>query len=195
MVAAFAEFVGIPVPSAVVLLYAGALSLHGHVELLVCASLAALLADLLWFWIGRRSGERLLGLYCKISLGSEQCTVTTTQTFDRFGLPSLLVAKLIPGYSTFAAPMAGRAGTTMPRFISWDFAGAMIWAGLLIGAGAFIGRSRVDELSSAMEARSNELIAIAIAAVVLYLGFKLARRYFYGPARAQALLDKAKTKA
>jgi membrane protein DedA with SNARE-associated domain len=51
----------LPVPSIVVLMAAGALSAHGYMQagtVVVLSVLACLLADGLWFWLGRKWGHR-----------------------------------------------------------------------------------------------------------------------------------------
>ncbi len=60
----FAEFAGVPIASAPVLLAAGALSAAGNLNLLAAALSAAaggLTADSLWYVLARWKGSRLLG--------------------------------------------------------------------------------------------------------------------------------------
>lgn len=189
MAAAFAEFLGIPVPSAVILLYAGAVASGEFALLVACAALAAVLADLVWFAVGRKGGERLLGLYCKVSLGSQQCTSRTKAIFGRYGLPSLLVAKFIPGYSTFAAPLAGHAGTSTLRFVLWDLGGAVLWGTLLVGVGVLIGEVHVASATQSLKEWGDVLFWGLVIAAVLYLIFKIARRARFGGADPSEIVD------
>ena len=62
-VAVFAEQIGLPVPAVLFLIAAGALVGTGHMTLGVAvgaAILAALLADQLWYDLGRRRGRQVL---------------------------------------------------------------------------------------------------------------------------------------
>ena len=67
----FVEQAGLPVPSAPLLLAAGALSGIHQMNLGVAIALAAigaLASDSIWYEIGRRRGVRVLQLLCRISL-------------------------------------------------------------------------------------------------------------------------------
>ena len=67
------EQLGVPIPSVPVLLTAGTLSathrLHASYALADVVS-ACLIADSLWFYMGRRYGGAVLRLLCRFSLGS-----------------------------------------------------------------------------------------------------------------------------
>src|SRR5439155_1750688 len=59
--AVFIEQLGVPIPAAPVLLAAGALVVSGKINLLLALGAAlfgSLLADLIWFYLGRRNGSR-----------------------------------------------------------------------------------------------------------------------------------------
>src|SRR5271167_4661275 len=61
----FADQAGLPVPAPLCLLAAGSLAAGGHLNPVLAAGMtaaAALLADLLWFYLGRKSGGRALHL-------------------------------------------------------------------------------------------------------------------------------------
>ena len=67
---------GIPVPSAPTLLFAGSMIAAGDLSgpgTLAAATLASLPPDLLWFELGRRRGQAVLGLLCRISLEPDSC--------------------------------------------------------------------------------------------------------------------------
>src|SRR6266700_1369722 len=66
-----AEQAGLPLPSAPWLLAAGALSATGKLNpvlALAMTALACVVADWLWFYVGRRGGQRVLRLFCRLSL-------------------------------------------------------------------------------------------------------------------------------
>lgn len=72
------EQFGIPLPSAPVLLAAGALSVEHEISfpLALLAGLAgSLTADSSWFLIGRRYGHHVLRILCKLSLEPTTCVV------------------------------------------------------------------------------------------------------------------------
>src|SRR5213592_3411379 len=67
----FVEQMGVPLPAAPWLLAAGALAAAGKLNWLAALTAAAfgsVLADLIWFYLGRYGGQRVLNLLCRISL-------------------------------------------------------------------------------------------------------------------------------
>src|SRR5262249_11809389 len=107
----FAEQVGFPFPATPFLLAAGALAGRGHMNFWFCLALstvAAVLADGLWYQLGRKKGISVLQFLCRISLEPDSCVRRTEGVFAKQGARSLLVAKFVPGLSTAAPPLAGR---------------------------------------------------------------------------------------
>jgi membrane protein DedA with SNARE-associated domain len=92
------------------------------------AILGAVVADLIWFAGGRRYGASLLHLVCKVSLSPESCIGQTRRVYGRWGTPSLIVAKYIPGFAAVATTLAGETGTSLKRFVLYDSIGAALWA-------------------------------------------------------------------
>src|SRR6266516_3539204 len=67
----FAEQAGLPLPSAPWLLAAGTLSAGGKLNPALAigvTELRSLIANSLWFYVGRRGGQRVLLLFCCFSL-------------------------------------------------------------------------------------------------------------------------------
>ena len=87
---------------------------------------------------GQRGSCRLL---CRISLSPDSCVRQTESLFERYGMPSLLFAKFIPGFSTVAPPLAGAAGARLPAFLLYDAGGALLWAGAGVGGGMIFHRA------------------------------------------------------
>jgi len=59
----FADQIGLPIPAMPVLLAAGAIAGTGRLSLvlvLVLAGIASLVSDVIWYWIGRLGGGRVL---------------------------------------------------------------------------------------------------------------------------------------
>lgn len=98
--------------------------------LLLTAVAAALIADYVWFRLGRRYGRRVLSLLCKISLSADSCVRQAETSYTRCGAPSLVIAKFIPGFASVASALACTIGTPTMAFLFFDTLGAAIWAGL-----------------------------------------------------------------
>src|SRR4051812_45572519 len=72
----FLEQVGAPIPALPTLIVAGALVYREQMELLpllTAALLGSLLADTIWFLIGRWQGHKVLRTVCRFSLSPDSC--------------------------------------------------------------------------------------------------------------------------
>ena len=113
---AFVEQLGIPLPAGPWLLAAGALAAVGRINwlaALAATTFSSLLANLIWFYLGRYGGHRVLNLLCRISLEPDSCVRRTQDVFTRYGMRGVVVAKFIPGLSTLAPPLAGSSGVRL----------------------------------------------------------------------------------
>src|ERR1700678_465869 len=136
------EQIGIPMPSIPVLLTAGTLSAThtvSHLYVVIAVLFACLIADTIWFSLGRRFGNSVLKLLCRLSFEASTCVSKTEGYFTRRGPVTLLFAKFVPGLSTVAAPIAGQTGMPYGRFVVYDLAGSVIWALAYLLAGFFFG--------------------------------------------------------
>jgi len=176
------EQLGIPVPAVPTLLVAGALAADGRLpfgKLLAAAFLATVAADTVWFLLGRRYGQKILKTLCKLSLSPDSCVRQTEGLFDKWGLTSLLFAKFVPGYSTVAPPLAGAAGTTLPRFLVFTSGGTLLWAGASLTLG-LVFHGAIDRVLAFLANLGSGAGAVIGAALLLYIGFKwMQRRRFY----------------
>ena len=80
------EQLGAPLPSTPVLLLAGveAAGREGFgVRAFLTATVAAQLANGLWFWAGRRLGRRVLSALCVISISPDSCVRQNEASFAR----------------------------------------------------------------------------------------------------------------
>jgi len=148
-----AEQLGAPIPAVPALVVAGALTRSGQMSsthLLIAAVIASLIADYIWYELGRRYGYRILRTLCRISLSPDSCVRDTEAKFERWGLKSLLFAKFVPGFSTVAPPLAGAARRSRLSFLVYDAIGALLWAGSAVAAGRLFFRY-IDRVLLALE--------------------------------------------
>jgi membrane protein DedA with SNARE-associated domain/rhodanese-related sulfurtransferase len=129
---------GLPVPAYPTLIITGALAAKGGAPvwaLVGIAVVAALIADLVWYFAGRRFGSGVLKTICRISLSPDSCVRQTESIFNRWGARSLAVAKFIPGFASVATSMAGVVRLPVWKFVLFDAIGAALWSGVAIGLG------------------------------------------------------------
>jgi membrane protein DedA with SNARE-associated domain len=169
----FLEQLGAPVPAIPTLIVAGALAQQGRLDLwpvLGVALLGALLADTVWFLIGRWQGHRVLRTVCRLSLSPDSCVRGTEDLFERAGMPSLLYAKFIPGYNTIAPPLAGAMRKTLISFLFWDALGSLLWLGSGLTLG-YIFHHAVSQLLQHLEDLgfwAGVVLGAALALVILW---------------------------
>jgi membrane protein DedA with SNARE-associated domain len=133
---------GMPLPSAPLMLAAGTLAAAGRLSVIpaiVAVVAACLCADSLWYVVGRARGASILGLLCRISLEPAACARIAGGGVGRQGARYLLVAKFLPGVGLMVAPIVGHARVPFGRFLALDAAGASLWAGVYVGSGCLMG--------------------------------------------------------
>src|SRR5262249_51782350 len=109
---------GLPVPAYPSIIVTTAVAVNQPMPLVLgVATLGALLADLVWYAAGKRFGGRLLRLMCRVSLSPDSCVGLTRRIYARWGPPSLVIAKFIPGFAAVATTLAGETGTGLRRFL------------------------------------------------------------------------------
>jgi membrane protein DedA with SNARE-associated domain len=177
-----AEQLGLPIPAMPVLIVAGALAREKGLsapQVLLIALGASLIADAAWFVLGRRFGFRVLKTICRVSLSPDGCVRQTTTIFEKYGLPSLVVAKFVPGFSTVAPPLAGAIKARLLPFLLFDGAGALVWAGAGIGVGALFHKA-IDRGLEFLTGIGSRAVAILALGLLLFIAVKWRqRRRFY----------------
>jgi membrane protein DedA with SNARE-associated domain len=176
-----AEQLGLPIPSLPLLLAAGALAGAGKLSFPIAvglAVLASLIADLLWYELGRLRGGRILGLLCRISLEPESCVRRTEDAFQNHASRSLLLAKFVPGLNTAAPPMAGMTGMRLPRFVVLDALGALLYTGGAVLVG-YLFSEKLEDLAFYLSRLGNAAVVLIVLLFAAYILRKyLARRRF-----------------
>lgn len=170
--------VGIPVPAIPILVVAGALVAQGQIEpatLILVAVVASLIGDTLWYFAGRRFGYRILRTLCRVSIEPDSCVKQTENIFERWGAPSLMVAKYVPGFATIAPPLAGTMRVGLPVFLGYSAIAALLWSGLPIALGAIF-HAEVERALEWLEGMGTGAVMVIAAAVVLYIGVKVIQR-------------------
>jgi len=136
------EQLGVPLPATPILLASGALSAQHQFSFslsLLAGVLGSVMADTIWYLIGRRYGHHVLRVLCKLSLEPTLCVRKTQDSFGRRGEATLLIAKFVPGLATLAPPVAGQNRMAINRFLLFDAMGATLWICTLLGAGRLFG--------------------------------------------------------
>jgi membrane protein DedA with SNARE-associated domain/rhodanese-related sulfurtransferase len=176
--AAFVEQIGAPLPAAPWLLAAGVLAAAGKMNWLLALGAAAfgsLLADLIWFYLGRNYGNRVLGFLCRISLEPDSCARRTHNLFTRYGMRGIFVAKFIPGLNTLAPPLAGNSGVSARRFLLFDGLSSILYEGCFILLGVLFSR-QLEQVFVALNGLGRSAFCVLVGAAAFYIGYKYYKR-------------------
>jgi membrane protein DedA with SNARE-associated domain len=173
-----AEQSALPIPSVPLLLAAGALIRTGRLYVLLaiaCCVTAAVIADTIWFQVGRHRGRRVLRLLCRLTLEPDSCVRQTENAFLKYGMRSLLVSKFIPGLSAVAAPLAGSSAVTYWEFLLYDGIGAGLWSATYLAAG-YLFSEQLETLFVYVSRMGSGLLLLVLALFALWIGWKFIQR-------------------
>jgi membrane protein DedA with SNARE-associated domain len=176
-----AEQGGLPIPALPMLLAAGALAASGQmsfVPAVLLAMLAAMLADVMWYQFGKRRGMKVLNFICRVALEPDSCVRQTQTAFANRGVQSLLVAKFIPGLNTASTPLAGITRVPFGKFLFFDAAGSLLWAGGFIAVG-YIFSAQIEMVTAKIVAFGGSLATVIIVGIVFYIGWKYIKRQLF----------------
>jgi membrane protein DedA with SNARE-associated domain len=140
----FLEQMGLPIPSAPWLLAAGALSAKGGLNLLsslIVTVCACLIADMIWFYLGRYRGNQALQLLCRVSLEPNSCVRKTQAIFIRYGVAGIVASKFLPGLGMLFPPLAGMSRISSARFVLYDALGSLLYGGSFLCLGQVFSNS------------------------------------------------------
>ena len=164
---------GVPVPGGASLVAAGALAGGGILSfpLVVAVGVGGtLVADLVWFSLGRWRGAQALGVLGRISRRARTYVLRAQGFLTAHRLRFLLSARFLPEMNPVAAGLAGAAGVRVLPYFSSAVGSALIWAGTWAGLGYVL-----SGVLARVAAQAGLLPTVAIAgAVVGYATFAYA---------------------
>jgi membrane-associated protein len=113
----------------------GGMDVHALFAVLFVASFAG---DNTNYWIGRFAGPRLFSRTGSRLLNPAHLE-RTQHFYEKHGGKTIVIARFVPIVRTFAPFVAGMGRMTYPRFVSYSFAGSVLWIASLTYAGYFFG--------------------------------------------------------
>jgi membrane protein DedA with SNARE-associated domain/rhodanese-related sulfurtransferase len=139
---------------------------------------ACLLADSVWYYLGRVRGGEVVRALCRISLEPEGCVRKTEDGIARYGVLFLLFSKFLPGLGLMAAPTAGQSKLRFGSFLGFDAVGASVWAGTYLVTGQLLGGSL--EHNERLLSRAAPFAGVAYGTVLVgLLALRLVRRSLF----------------
>jgi membrane protein DedA with SNARE-associated domain len=132
----------IPLPSEVILPFAGFLVSREEMNLYAVATVGALgcnLGSALAYAVGRYGGRRAVERWGKYVLLTREDLKRADWFFGHFGSLAVLIARMLPVVRTFIALPAGISAMPLVRFHIYTFIGSWPWCFLLAWIGMALG--------------------------------------------------------
>jgi membrane protein DedA with SNARE-associated domain len=173
----------IPLPSELIMPYAGAMSLpEVNAELaaqygmnlpvfnLFVAGLAGAigcnLGSEIAYWVGAKGGRRAIERYGKYVLMSKHELAIADRWFEKRGDVIIFVGRLLPVIRTFIAFPAGVARMNRAKFHAYTFAGSLPWCLALAWVGQKLGMELTKE-TSPLKHFMHKFDAVIAAVIIL----------------------------
>ena len=184
------EAAGLPVPTRLLLLVAATLAEpHQLLGLVAATTAGSLIGDHVPYVAGAMTGPRILALYCRITLGSDQCVEKTVGYFKRFGAGAILLSRFSHSVRLFASALSGCGHIPYWKFITFDLIGTVLYAALWVTVGHLVGEQAAALLGRHGGARL--LLLIGPLALVTLIAYRLWRRRRHGPAKSDVLREQS----
>lgn len=170
------ENANIPIPSEIVLGFAGYLIAQGIFDLhttMVVGTLAGIVGSILSYWMGEHGGRPLLLKYGKYIFFNEHKFELAEKIFNKYGGAAVFFGRLLPGVRTFISFPAGMARYPMWHFVIWTVLGTIPWTILLVYLGKVLGENWKGLIQYNHEFLVIMIVVFVIIAAVL--GFKYYR--------------------
>lgn len=161
----------IPLPSEVIMPFAGYLVFKGELLLWAVAlagAVGCVVGSIPAYYLGMYGGRPLVEKYGKWVLISHHDLHLADRWFEKYGEAIIFIGRLLPAIRTFIAFPAGIARMNMSRFVAYTFLGSLIWCWLLAYAGMKLG-AHWDYLKVYFHEFHMVLVAAGIIFLVWYV--------------------------
>ena len=161
----------IPLPSEIIMPFAGYLVFRGDMNLWLAATAGALgcvLGSLVAYWVGARGGRPLVEKYGRYILVSRHEMDMADRWFNRYGDITILIGRLLPLVRTFIALPAGVARMPLAKFVAYTFIGSFIWCWALAWIGLRLG-AHWDTLGPWFHRFDAVIVVLVVLSLAWYL--------------------------
>lgn len=132
----------VPIPSEIIMPFAGFALAHTQAQLVLLATLASLasnLGSIPAYWVGAKGGRPTVERFGSYVLLSKRDLDLADHFFARYGSITVLVGRMLPIVRTFIALPAGIARMNQFRFHLYTFLGSWPWCYALAYLGTKLG--------------------------------------------------------
>ncbi|TME13523.1 MAG: DedA family protein [Chloroflexi bacterium] len=184
MLAMAIESAMVPLPSELVLPYAGFLVsdplqveplTHGRWEFWIVVAVATLgntLGSIVGYYIGARGGRPFLERWGRYLLIRPHELELADHFFEKYGPATAFFSRLMPIVRTFISFPAGVARMPLGKFILYSTLGAIPWSILLVWAGAQLGANWV-QIRATLQPYDTLILILVVLLVVGFVWWRL----------------------
>lgn len=165
---------GIPFPISLLLVAAGSFVEQGEMKLwqvLVVASVAAVLGDQVTYGLSRWAGRRWINRFSRRIGADEKIKQAEALTKRWSGVGIFLSRWLITALGPWVNVASGIAGYPWRRFLVWDVLGEILWVLLYVGIG-YVFSNRVQAIGEILGNLTWLMLGLIVTAI---LGWQLVR--------------------
>ncbi len=164
----------IPLPSEIIMPFAGYLVFQGHFNLVMAATAGALgcnLGSALAYAVGQYGGRPFVEHWGGYLLITKHDLDAADRFFDRFGALAVFIGRLLPVVRTFIALPAGIARMPLVKFHLYTFVGSWIWCFVLAMIGMKLGQAWESDptLRDIMHRFDAAIVLLFLAGVAFYV--------------------------
>ncbi len=166
----------IPIPSELILGFAGYLIFAGQMEFFeatVAGMIGGMLGSIITYYIGSHGGRPFINKYGKYFFMKKSHIDTAQNWFDKYGIKAVFFSRMLPVVRTFISLPAGFARVNMKKFIIYTFAGSLPWTMLILYIGMILGENWRTMLSVGHEFSLLVSVILVIICAYYYILWKL----------------------
>jgi membrane-associated protein len=172
LIIVFAEcglLIGFFLPGDTLLFSAGLLVATGRLDLPIWSlfalvPLAAILGNLVGYWIGYKAGPAVFNKP-NSRLFRQEYVDKSHDFFEKYGARTIVLARFVPIVRTFATVMAGASRMRFSVYAMYSVIGGILWGGGVIALGYYLGH--IDFVRNTVEPLIEPiLIAVVVLSMV-----------------------------
>lgn len=165
------QTIAIPIPSEVILPFAGFLASTGRFNLFwiaVVGGIGSCVGASVAYYIGYIGGRPLVERYGKYIRISRHDLDITDKFFIKFAFWAVFIGQLLPLIRSFIAFFAGIAKMSLKQFLFYTFLGSFLWSLLLSYIGFKLGQNW-SNLHSSFQKFDGLIVAIIVIGIIWWV--------------------------
>ena len=169
------ESANIPIPSEVIMPFAGAVAARGELLFwgaVLAGALGNTVGSVISYWVGLRGGRPFVKRWGKYFFVRESELERGERWIERYGVHVAFWSRLLPVVRTFISLPAGVVRAPFLPFTVFTFIGSFLWSAFLAWVGFFLGE-RWHEIEPFFRQASVLIVGVFVVIVVLYIWYHI----------------------